>query len=100
MTSFISQKMVSCESAANIAQGAVEKANELEKLISNLNRIAKKGGGSGFHSTPALASSKAQTKYNRLTKESLHDILSFINADDEFCSVTPFIPIGFVFELT
>lgn len=29
MTSFISQKMVSCESAANIAQGAVEKANEL-----------------------------------------------------------------------
>ena len=29
MTSFISQKMVSCESAAKIAQGAVEKANEL-----------------------------------------------------------------------
>ena len=29
MTSFISQKIVSCESAAKIAQGAVEKANEL-----------------------------------------------------------------------
>ncbi len=29
MTSFVSQKMVSCESAAKIAQGAVEKANEL-----------------------------------------------------------------------
>lgn len=29
MTSFVSQKIVSCESAAKIAQGAVEKANEL-----------------------------------------------------------------------
>lgn len=29
MTSFVSQKIVSCESAAKIAEGAVEKANEL-----------------------------------------------------------------------
>ena len=29
MTSFVTQKIVSCESAAKIAQGAVEKANEL-----------------------------------------------------------------------
>lgn len=61
------------------------KSNELEELISNLDSVAKKGGGSGLHSPPrlTLANSQVQTKYNRLTKKSLHDILSFINADDE-----------------
>lgn len=63
----------------------VIKANELEEIISNLNSIAKKGGGSGFFSSPILSlpSSQVETKYNRLTKESLNDVLPFINADDE-----------------
>ena len=61
------------------------KSNELEKLISDLDKIAKANGGLGFHSSPklSLAHSQVQTKYNRLTKESLYDVLSFINADDE-----------------
>jgi hypothetical protein len=61
------------------------KSDELDKLISDLDKIAKESGGLGFHPSPilSLTKSQVQTKYNRLTKKSLYDVLSFINADDE-----------------
>ena len=61
------------------------KTNELEELISSLDSIAKKGGGSGlnFTSVSSLSVTQGQTKYNRLTKKSLDAVLTFINADDE-----------------
>jgi hypothetical protein len=61
------------------------KGDELERLISNLDKVAKSGGGLGLNvANPASANSAAaQKSANRLTIESLNLVLSFIDADDE-----------------
>lgn len=61
------------------------KSDELEHLIDNLDKVAKKDGGLGFNlpspsNGPSITSSKST---NRLTIESLELLLSFIDADDE-----------------
>jgi hypothetical protein len=60
------------------------KSNELEKLISSLDKIAKEGGGLGLNTAPSSAPPFISVKdKNRLTKESLILLLYFINADEE-----------------
>jgi hypothetical protein len=60
------------------------KSDELEKLISDLDKIAKDSGGLGLNnSTPSAPLIIPVKNKNRLTKESLTLLLSFINADDE-----------------
>jgi hypothetical protein len=60
------------------------KSKELEKLISDLDMIAKKSGGLGLNTAPPSLSAIVPLKEkNRLEKDSLTLLLSFINADDE-----------------
>jgi hypothetical protein len=60
------------------------KSKELEKLISDLDTVAKKSGGLGLNAAPASLSTIVLLKdKNRLEKDSLTLLLSFINADDE-----------------
>lgn len=61
------------------------KSDELEKLVDNLDMVAKRDGGLGFNqpSPSNVPSSSSSKSTNRLTIESLDLVLSFIDSDDE-----------------
>lgn len=61
------------------------KDDELDKLLEKLDTSAKAGGGSGLASNAIQSATNpaVQKSTNRLTKESLDLVLSFIDADDE-----------------